>query len=181
MPAVRASASGDRLTNGLAAVAAILILTAAVLFCVYPVYPATGTLCDIVEDRSTPSALLPILTLLPDEWALRYLSRGGAIVRVDGYVHGGPPGSPFYFHTPCRAWNVYAELNLPEAAAVSAHTRAELRALPTSDPSEDRSIEASLIARVDRIGGGGCFGPGMTMTALAIETRGPRTVVHRGP
>jgi hypothetical protein len=175
MPAVRASASGDPLTNTLAAVVTVLLLSGAVLFCVYPVYPAFGTLCDVLVDANTPS---PILSLLPDEWARRYASRGSAVVHIDVVVHGNTPGDSYYIETPCFGSKLYAALELPDAAAVSKNTLADLSSLQTPVYGEDRSIEANLIARVDTFGGG-CFGPPMTLTVLAMETRGARTVVNR--
>lgn len=137
-----------------------VVIALMVVWQVYPIYPSTNSLCALHTVRSELEAYWNV----PGK---------GAVIRVEGNLRGGSPEFHLIECACGAATNVYAMIEVLPSTVVSPATR---RALDEVDRRSDRDRSAEVpvtaLVRVKEVGTGGCFGPGVVLTALSIESRG---------
>ena len=159
--------------RGTAYVIGAFSILLAIAWQVYPIYPTTTTLCDMLN--ATYSASSPLIA----EWQMR--SHTGAIVRLQGTLMRYGTSEYYGIESPCGRGSMDSMLEVPRSALMSSETRGRL-ARTTSDESTMMQMPVTAYVRVKALGPGGCFSPGVVVTALAIESRGeprPRPVPVR--
>jgi hypothetical protein len=135
------------------------LIAGACAYIVYPVYPSPMSLCKLVNAR----------VQINDRWASPHR---GAVVVMTGDLYGVPDGG-YALHCRCDGHDLYAALQTTPMTLCTSETRRALRDVTNRDWRRiDRHAEFSMAARVDSEVQS-CFGPGMVLSALALQSRGP--------
>jgi hypothetical protein len=141
------------------AAAAALLTGAWMTYRMYPVYPSPMSLCKLVDAR----------VQINDRWASPHR---GAVVVLTGDLYGVPDGG-YALRCRCDGHDLYVALQTTPMTLRTSETRRALRDVTNRDWRRiDRHAEFTVAARVDSEVQS-CFGPGMVLSALALQSRGP--------
>jgi hypothetical protein len=149
------------LAIGVAIVLFALGTAAAIVAVVWPLHRTAKSVCQMIAERN------PL-----DRFAS---PNRGAVVTLRGTLYGGPEGM-YLLQTPCPRGDSGVAIEVSRYAVAGPWTRHTLHAITNPQwTAVDRSAPVRMVGRVESEAES-CFGPGMIVRALWIETTGPVTV-----
>lgn len=136
---------------------AVLAVLLGVAWTAYPLYPTRMSLCDLATAREKE----------PDRWAS---PQRGAVVALTADLYG-THDEVYGLRTRCQGHDMYVALLTRPSTIASPSTRRALRDLRNPQCCEiQRHATFAVLARVDSEVQS-CFGPGMVLSALALQSR----------